>query len=428
MKQYTFKNTLHACYLGYITQAIIVNLVPLLFVIFQTDFNISLEMIGRLVLLNFGTQLAVDVIAVNFADKIGYRVCAVLGHLCCAVGLVSIGLLPGLMADPYTGLVISVVIYAAGGGLIEVLVSPIVDSLPGDAKASAMSLLHSFYCWGQVLVVVVTTLLLRWIGSGMWFVLPVMWAAIPIYNIYLFLKVPLMPNLAKTERIPIRKLLMSKIFLVAMLLMMCAGASELAMSQWASLFAEKGLQISKTMGDLLGPCLFAVFMGIGRTVYGIWGHKINLKRTLILCSAMCVICYLVTALARNPIVSLMGCALTGLAVSLVWPGMLSLSAANYPVGGTAMFGILAVCGDLGCSVGPWITGIVADSAQNSGAILQMGMQAGWTAEQIGLRAGILSAVIFPAVMLGGVVLLAVKTRKAKERERMENVAREGENL
>ncbi len=424
MRKYTFKNTLHACYLAYISQAIVVNLAPLFFVIFQTNFDISFEMIGRLVLINFGTQLITDVIAVNFADKIGYRKCAVFGHLCCFVGLVMLSVLPNMMGDPYSGMVISVVIYAIGGGLIEVLVSPLVDSLPGEAKASAMSLLHSFYSWGQVLVVGLTTFVVWLIGGDFWFVLPAAWALIPLYNLILFTKVPITKNLLKEERTPIRKLLTSKMFVLAMLLMLCAGASEQVMSQWASMFTEKGLEVSKMLGDLLGPCLFAVFMGIGRVIYGIWGHKINLNKAIALCSVMCIGCYLVTALALNPITAMMGCALTGFAVSLMWPGMLSVSAKKFPLGGTAMFGILAICGDLGCSVGPWVTGLVADVTQNSNTIVNMGMQFGLNAEQVGLRVGILASIIFPVIMLSGILLLMFKTRKNKKGGMM-NVSTEG---
>ncbi len=400
----TYKSTLHACYFGYITQAIINNLTPLLFIIFQNSFHISFEMLGRLILLNFGTQLVVDGLAVKYVDRIGYRKSIVMAHFFSAAGLIALGILPMLLPSPYIGLSIAVVIYAIGGGLIEVLVSPIVDSLPGEAKASAMSLLHSFYSWGQVGVVAITTILLSRIGHSVWYILPVVWSLIPIYNMYRFIKVPLVPGIPEHEKIPIKKLISSKVFLTAMLLMLCAGASELAMSQWSSLFAEKGLQVPKVVGDLLGPCLFGVLMGIGRTIYGIWGHKIPLAKALMGSAALCVVCYLVTVLVQIPVISLLSCALCGLAVSLMWPGVFSLTAERYPTGGTAMFGILAIFGDLGCSFGPWLTGLISDIAQKSAGLLQVAQNQGLQPEQMGLKAGLFAAAIFPLIMLVGLFL------------------------
>lgn len=397
--KYTYKHTLQACYFGYITQAIVNNLAPLLFVVFQNQFEISFEMIGRLILINFGTQLIVDALAVKFVDKIGYRVSIILAHVFSAVGLISLGTLPRIVSSPYSGLIIAVVIYAIGGGIIEVLVSPIVDSLPGDAKASAMSLLHSFYCWGQVGVVLISTVLLKLMGSSMWYILPILWSMVPIYNMIKFINVPLMPAVSEHEKLPIKQLINSKLFLVALLLMLCAGASEQAMSQWASLFAEKGLQVPKLIGDLLGPCLFAVLMGVGRTIYGVLGHKIQLKKALIMSTTLCIICYLVTVFVQMPIVSLLGCALCGFSVSLMWPGVFSLTAARYPKGGTAMFAMLAIFGDFGCSFGPWLAGIISDVSQKSNELIKFGATNGLNPEQLGLKSGILIASIFPFAML-----------------------------
>ena len=385
--KYTYKHTLRACYLGYITQAIVVNLAPLLFVIFQDQYHISFEMIGRLILINFGTQIVADILSVKYVDRIGYRKAAVIAHIFCSVGLMSLGILPLIMPTPYMGLVIAVMIYAIGGGIIEVLVSPIVEFLPGDEKASAMSLLHSFYCWGQVGVVLLTTLLLKVIGSSYWFVLPILWAFIPLYNIKNFLKVPIIEPHEDAPTMSIGELLSTRGFVIALLLMLCAGASEITMSQWSSLFAEKGLQVPKVAGDLLGPCLFAALMGIGRSIYGIWGHKINLNRALMASGILCVICYAVTIFVQNPFISLFGCAVTGLSVSLMWPGTFSLTSATYPMGGTAMFGMLAIFGDIGAAVGPWIAGVVSDAAG------------------LGLKAGLLAAIVFPVMLVIGVMLL-----------------------
>lgn len=385
--RYTYKHTLRACYLGYITQAIVNNLAPLLFIIFQNQYHISFEMIGRLILINFGTQIVADILSVKYVDRIGYRKAAVMAHIFCSIGLMSLGVLPLIMPVPYMGLVIAVMIYAIGGGIIEVLVSPIVEFLPGDEKASAMSLLHSFYCWGQVGVVLLTTLLLKVIGSSYWFVLPILWAFIPLYNIKNFLKVPIIEPHEDAPTMSIGELLSTRGFVIALLLMLCAGASEITMSQWSSLFAEKGLQVPKVVGDLLGPCLFAVLMGIGRSIYGIWGHKINLNRALMASGILCVICYAVTIFVQNPLISLLGCAVTGLSVSLMWPGTFSLTSATYPMGGTAMFGMLAIFGDIGAAVGPWIAGVVSDAVG------------------LGLKAGLLVAIVFPVMLVIGVMLL-----------------------
>lgn len=385
--RYTYKHTLRACYLGYITQAIVNNLAPLLFIIFQNQYHISFEMIGRLILINFGTQIVADILSVKYVDRIGYRKAAVMAHIFCSIGLMSLGVLPLIMPVPYMGLVIAVMIYAIGGGIIEVLVSPIVEFLPGDEKASAMSLLHSFYCWGQVGVVLLTTLLLKVIGSSYWFVLPILWAFIPLYNIKNFLKVPIIEPHEDAPTMSIGELLSTRGFVIALLLMLCAGASEITMSQWSSLFAEKGLQVPKVVGDLLGPCFFAVLMGIGRSIYGIWGHKINLNRALMASGILCVICYAVTIFVQNPFISLLGCAVTGLSVSLMWPGTFSLTSATYPMGGTAMFGMLAIFGDIGAAVGPWIAGVVSDAVG------------------LGLKAGLLVAIVFPVMLVIGVMLL-----------------------
>jgi len=397
-KELTPRHTMGACYLAFVSQAIINNLAPLLFVVFQDAYDISLAEIGRLIMINFGTQLVVDGLSVKFADRIGHRRLMVAAHVFCSAGLVLLSVLPNALASPYAGLVIAVVTYAVGGGLIEVLASPIADALPGEAKAASMSLLHAFYCWGHVMVVVVTTALLAVIGSGAWYVLPVLWAVVPAVNVLNFARVPLMPAVAEQERLPLKKLLTSKLFILAILLMICSGASEQAMSQWASLFAERGLGVSKVMGDLLGPCLFAICMGVGRTLFGVLGERIRLSWALVGCAVLCVACYLVAALAKNPLLALLGCAVTGFAVSLMWPGVLSLSARTFPMGGTAVFSLLALGGDIGCAVGPWLTGAVSDVAQS------------------GLRGGLLAAVLFPLGLAAGVLLFVRPLRRAaKER-------------
>ena len=392
MENTNYKSTLHACYLGYITQALIVNLLPLLFVIFRDRFGLSYTMLGNLVVVIFITQLVVDALAIKLVDKIGHRISVVAAHLFAAVGMIALSILPRIMSNPYTGLIISCLIFSIGGGLIEVLISPIVESLPSDAKASSMSLLHSFYSWGQVLVIILSTVVLLLVGHDLWYLLPLLWAALPLFNFFKFTKVPLVPPHEESKLVPLKTLMTSKIFLIALLLMICAGAAEQTMAQWASLFAEKGLGVSKTLGDLLGPCLFAIMMGIARTSYGIKGQKINMLKVLMACSILSIISFAITALVPIPAISLLGCSLCGLSVSLMWPGMLSLTAGKYPTGGIAMFAILALGGDLGCSIGPWLTGVVADSYS--------------------LNIGLLVGMIFPAIMFIGLLFLkpSLKTK------------------
>jgi len=409
--KYTYKHTLRACYIGYITQAVVNNLAPILFIIFQKQFHISFEEIGRLVLINFATQTFADVIAIKYVDKLGYRKSAILAHIFCAIGLIGLSILPQLMISPYIGLIMAVMIYALGGGILEVLVSPIVESIPGDEKASAMSLLHSFYCWGQMGVVFITTILLKLIGEDMWTIIPIIWAVIPIYNGFKFIKVPLMPLMPQEEQIPIKVLLKSNHILVAFMLMLCAGASELTMSQWSSIFAEKGLSVPKVIGDIAGPCMFAIFMGIGRTLYGIWGSKINLRKALFGSGILCVTCYAVTVFSPWPMLSLIACAISGLSVSLMWPGTFSLSAKMYPKGGTAMFGMLAIFGDLGGSIGPWLAGFMSDSAQKSTKIIEIGQVYNINLDQLGLKSGLFVATIFPIILVVAVLFLKDEKKK-----------------
>ena len=403
MPKSRFKATMKACYLGYVTQAVVITLAPLLFIIFQDSFHISYEQLGRLVLFNFATQIFADWVAMHIVDRIGYRVSALIAHAFCALGLIALGILPFVLPNPYMGLIVAVMIYAMGGGFIEVIISPIVDTLPNEAKASAMSLLHSFFCWGQVGVVVITTLLLKLLGPSLWYLLPVAWSLIPIYNFFRFIQVPLLPPVAEHERTPIRALLKKPVFVVALLLMLSAGASELTMSQWASLFAEKGLGVGKILGDLLGPCLFAVFMGIGRTIHGVMGHRMNLRHAMLATASLCVLCYLVTVFVPIPVLALLGCAFCGFSVSLMWPGTFSLVAEAFPKGGTAMFGLMAIFGDLGGSIGPWMAGFLSDAVQHSERAMALASRWSLLPEQLGLKIGLLAAIEFPILMILGLI-------------------------
>lgn len=404
-----YKRTLRACYLGYITQAIVNNLSPLFFAIFHTDFGISLSLLGTLVLINFVTQLLIDLLAAKFGNHFTYRQLMVTAHFANVAGLVALSILPGIM-PAYTGLIIATVLNAVGGGLAEVVVSPTVDALPSDCKEASMSLLHSFYCWGQLLTVAGTTLVLKMIGSSNWRIIPLLWALIPLFNAFNFMKVPLIEPEADAENGTVKHLFRHKFFYMIMIMMLCGGAAELTVSQWSSLFAEKGLAISKVVGDLLGPGLFAIFMGTGRMLYGIFGSKINLRSALIGCSALGVVCYLATAFVPNAFLSLIACAMTGLAVSLMWPGSLSVASAEFPRGGTSMFAILALCGDFGCSLGPWLAGIVSDSAGKNEGIISFAAKLGIDAESAALRSGIAVGTVFPLLLL----LLLICTAKKKK--------------
>jgi fucose permease len=346
---------------GFVVQAIINNLAPLLFIVFHTRLSIPVAQLGLLAAVNFGVQLLTDLVAMAVVDRVGYRKPMVLAHLFSVVGLVGMAFLPGLLPSAFAGLLIAVVIYAIGGGLLEVLVSPVVEHLPSpqDQKATAMAMLHSFYCWGQVAVVVITTLLLGAIGQQSWAVLPLLWAVVPLVNLFVFARVPLPETVPEEHRTRLGSLLGMPLFRFALVAMMTGGAAELTMSQWSSFFAEQGAGVGKAVGDLLGPGLFALLMGIGRFAYGVWGQRFALEPLLIGSSAGAGICYVVAATAGVPVISLLACALCGLFVSLLWPGTFSLTAARFPLGGGAMFALLALAGDAGGTLGPWSAGIFA---------------------------------------------------------------------
>ncbi|GAA0244333.1 hypothetical protein GCM10008922_01840 [Faecalicatena contorta] len=390
----SYKKTIYACYTGYITQAIVNNLGPLLFLTFQNQFDISVERIGFLITLNFGVQLVVDLLAAKYVDRIGYRISIVAAHIMASAGLLGMGLFPFVMPDPYLGLLAAIVLNGIGGGLIEVLISPIVEAAPSGEKEKAMSLLHSFYCFGQVGVVILSTLGFKIFGMEHWNYLPVIWAVVPFVNIFLFTKVPIRTLVEEDERLPVRKLFSMKMFWVFVLMMLCAGASEQAMSQWASYFAESSLQVSKTMGDLLGPCAFAALMGASRVFYGKCGDKIPLEKFILGSSILCIISYLFAVFMPVPVLSLLGCAMCGLSVGIMWPGTFSIAARECNRGGTAMFAFFALAGDAGCMAGPGLTGVVAEQFPR------------W-----GLKAGLLFAIVFPVGMAG--ILLGRRAGKVQ---------------
>jgi fucose permease len=368
-----YKKTLAACYLGFITQAIAANFAPLLFLTFHHDYNIPLGKIALISGTFFLTQLIVDVLCARFADRIGYRKCVVASELFSAFGLIGLAFLPELLPDPFIGIIISVIVYAIGSGLIEVLCSPIVEACPFEHKEAVMSLLHSFYCWGSVGVILVSTLFFTAFGIGSWKWLACIWAIIPLYNVYNFAVCPIETLTDDGKGMGAGALFRIPLFWVTIILMICSGASELSMSQWASAYAESALGLSKAAGDLAGPCMFAVMMGISRVIYGKYGDRLDLIKFMLGSGGLCLICYIAASLSSAPVVGLAGCILCGFSVGIMWPGTISICSGRLPAGGTAMFALLAMAGDLGGAFGPSLIGNIT---QNAGNNLQKGMLAG----------------------------------------------------
>lgn len=382
-----YKITIIACFIGYVVQAIINNFAPLLFLTFQRTYHIGLGQITMLITLNFGVQLLVDLVAAGFVDKIGYRASMLIAHVVAAVGLFSMTILPEVFSNPYAGLIISIILYAIGGGLLEVLVSPIVESCPTDNKEAAMSLLHSFYCWGHVAVVLISTLFFRFVGIQNWKIMTYIWMLVPIVNALLFIKAPIASLIEDGQKgMSLKELFKCKLFWVFMLMMVCAGASEQAVSQWASTFAEMGLGVSKSIGDLAGPMSFAILMGSSRAFYGKFGEKIDLDKFMIGSSILCAASYLMISLSPWPVLSLVGCSICGLSVGIMWPGTFSKAAAGLKTGGTAMFAFLALAGDLGCGGGPTVIGQISSMMGDD------------------LKKGILFGLCFPVMLIVGIVM------------------------
>ena len=390
-KQNNYKKTLIACYLGFVTQAISANFAPLLFLTFKNTYGITLEKIAMIPMVFYLTQLFVDYAATEFADKLGYRICVVASQVLSAFGIASMCILPEIMPTPFSGILISVILYAIGSGLIEVLVSPIVEACPFENKSGRMSLLHSFYCWGAMGVILGSTLFFTIFGINNWKILTLIWAIIPLYNAFNFIKCPIDRLPDSDESMGIRQLFQMPLFCLMILLMVCSGASEACMAQWASAFTESALGVSKTVGDLAGPCLFAMFMGISRMLYGKFSEKLDLIKVMLSCGILCTVCYLLASLSTLPILGLIGCALCGSAVGIMWPGSISISSQNCPRGGTAMFAFLALAGDLGAMISPAMVGSLAERAGGN------------------LKIGLFVATVFPIVLVFGLLLLKKKS-------------------
>ena len=379
-----YKMTMYACFIGYVVQAVVNSFVPLLFVTFQTEYHIPLTQITLLITVNFVIQLVVDLLSAGFVDKIGYRASAIIAHACAGTGIFLLTILPELFSNPFYGILLAVMVYAIGGGLIEVLISPILEACPTDNKESAMSLLHSFYCWGCTGVVLLSTLFFALFGTSHWKILALIWVLLPAANLILFTKVPIYSLHEEGESgMSFSELFRVKVFWLLMAMMLCAGASEQAVSQWASTFAEKGLHIQKTVGDLVGPMMFSVLMGLSRLIYGKYGEKLNLDRFMKGSCVLCVASYLCISLVPVPIVGLIGCAICGFSVGIMWPGTFSKASAAIKRGGTVLFAMLALAGDLGCSGGPTLVGFVSSAFSGN------------------LRLGILTAIVFPVLLFAG---------------------------
>lgn len=394
-----YKSTVNACFAGYVVQSIVNNFVPLLFLTFNKSYGIELSKITALITVNFILQLIIDLLSAFFIDKIGYRAAAVAAHVFAAAGLVSLTVLPDILPSPFVGLLISVMLYAVGGGLLEVIVSPIVEACPTDKKSAAMSLLHSFYCWGHVAVILLTTLFFVTAGIKNWHFLAYLWAIIPFANAVYFCLVPINSLAAEGGAAPMKELFKSKLFWILAVLMVCSGASEQAMSQWSSAFAEAGLKVSKTVGDLLGPCMFAILMGLSRVLYAAFSEKIKLTAFIRASCVMCVAGYLIASFAPHPMLALAGCGICGFSVGILWPGVFSLAAKYARNGATAMFALLALAGDLGCASGPALVGAVSGAFNDN------------------LKAGFLAAIIFPALLVTGIFLLERHKSESKINER-----------
>ena len=390
-----YRKTLIACYMGFVTQAIAANFAPLLFLTFHKSYMISLGKIALISSVFFITQLIVDILCAHFADVIGYRKCVVGSQLLSAVGLIGLAFLPQVTADPFTGIIISTILYAIGSGLTEVLVSPIVEACPFEHKEAAMSLLHSFYCWGAVGVILLSTLFFSLFGIENWRVLSCIWAVIPLCNVFNFAVCPIEHPTEDGKGLSIGSLLKVPLFWLSILLMICAGASELSMAQWASAFAESALGLSKSMGDITGPCMFAVTMGISRSLYGKYGEKLDLMKFMIGSGVLCLACYITASMSEIPLLGLVGCIVCGFSVGIMWPGTISICSAKIPLGGTAMFALLAMAGDMGGALGPAIVGNIS---QNAGDDIQKGLLAGC---------------VFPAVLVISVLFVKKLSRSSR---------------
>lgn len=394
--RHNFKYTVLACYIAYLTQALVINFTPLLYVAFQTELGLSLSQISLLIAINFGTQMLTDISSSPIVERISHRTAVVTAHILCSAGMIGLYVFPTVMHNDFAAIILSTVICGMGGGLIEVMVSPIMEACPTKHKSAQMSLLHSFYCWGQAGVVLISTLLFAIFGLEHWPIFACLWALIPACDILLFAIVPINDLIKEGEGETRRELLSRPLFWALMGLMICAGAAEITMAQWSSGFAEAGLGVPKAMGDLLGPCLFALLMGTARVLSAILAGRVSLYTLMGGSCVLCILSYLIAVLAPHPVIALLGCGLCGLSVGVLWPGTFSLAAKKLPRGGFPMFAILAFCGDVGCMTGPTLAGKIADACDGD------------------LKVAFLFTLIFPICAIALLILLR-RSKKNKTR-------------
>ena len=389
-----YEHTIYACYIGYITQAVVNNFAPLLFLTFVKDFGLSLGAITLITTLNFSVQLCVDFLSAKVIDKVGYRKSVVAAHAFSGAGILGMAFLPQLLGNAYVGLLVCGTLYAIGGGIIEVLISPIIESCPTEKKEAAMSLLHSFYCWGQASMILLSTIFFAVFGIENWRILACLWSLIPFFNMFYFCLVPLYPVVGEHEKLSMKGLLGQKVFWLLLVIMVCAGASEQAMAQWASAFAESALKVTKNIGDLAGPCAFALLMGSSRLLYAKYSEKLPLQKFMKMSAVLCIFCYILAVFSKSALMGLIGCALCGFSVGIFWPGTFSIAAERLPGGGTAMYAFMALAGDVGCASGSTVVGLVADVFGGN------------------LKTGLFAAMIFPIVILIGISMLRKKKQSA----------------
>ena len=412
----SYKSTTIACYIGNFVQAVVINLTPILFIPLREQFGLSFGQLGTLILINFFTQVLCDILFSGMVDKYGFRRFVTIAHLLAALGFILFAAAPFLFPkNPYTGFILATIVFSGSGGLLELLLSPIVNSIPTDEKATAMSVLHSFYSWGQVAVVIITTLFLFLFQKTSWQMIVLIWAILPVINFFLFMKVPLAPPIPEEHRQGMKDLLFKPFFIVSLLAIMFGAMAELCISQWSSAFMEKAMLLPKTVGDILGMCFFAAMMGVGRLFYGIYGERIKVANIMLIGAGLSILCYLAVALSPFNSIALLACGLCGLGVSLLWPGTLVLAAEKYPLAGAWMFAILAAAGDIGASVGPWLIGIISETGQSLVWVKQVAAELSLTLEQVGLRLGMLVGALFPVGAL--VCIIWMKKRLYKQKSK-----------
>jgi MFS family permease len=395
----SYRLTTISCFTGIFSQAISSNITAILFIPLMTLYGLSYIHLGLLVGINFSTQVLVDIITSRLVDRNGFRVFVLAADLLAVTGLLLFALSPVLFSNVLVGLIISTIIFSISCGLQETILSPIVNAIPHGEKGPAMALMHSFYAWGQVATIVVTTLLLFFYGIRSWQIIVSLWAIVPLVNFFMFLAAPFPGVVHESQRLTMRDVFFKPYYLVAMLAILGGAATELVMNQWSSTFTEKVLELPKVTGDLLGMCGFAVMMGLGRLIYGRYGNKMNMNNVLVASAGAAAACYIIVAVSPVHAISLLACGVCGLAASLLWPGTLVITAEKYPLAGAWIFAIMAAAGDIGAAVGPFGAGLVTDFTRGLPAALNWAARVGLSPDQFALRAAILLAAVFPILTM-----------------------------